>query len=200
MRRATARTAPLTDDRPVLEYGSAFYTRRASLPPDLFDLRDAETWCPECFATDGAAGDGGPESFRAHLDLMQRLYASREFLVRPSRERTRPKLPMPTGAAARAEVRRSLFLRHLLGLGQEDYRRALRLLGRERAEEGTRLLEDVVLLLPGNARARTSLGEAYLAAGRAEEARQQFARALAISPNLEAARLGLERAQGAPAG
>ncbi len=198
MRRASARARPLMDDRPTLEYGAALYTRRAGLPPDLFDVGDAERWCPTCFGAAGAAEEGGSESFRVQLDVMARLYANRDFLMARPGEFRRPELAAPAGPAARAEIERSLFLRHLLGLAQGDYRRAMGLLRAGRLEEGTRLLEDIVLLVPGNARVRVTLGEAYLEAGRGEDARQQFARALAIMPDLEPARLGLERARDAP--
>jgi Flp pilus assembly protein TadD len=52
------------------------------------------------------------------------------------------------------------------------------------------VLEDVVLLMPGDAEARADLGQAYLDAGRPPEACRAFERALALSPGLGRARAG----------
>jgi Flp pilus assembly protein TadD len=107
-------------------------------------------------------------------------------------------LRIPTGELATGEVNRSLFLRNLLGLGPTEYKRALALFDAGKIEEGTRLLEDVVLLMPGNAEARTTLGEAYLSAGRAREACREFDRALAIAPQLAEAQRGASKCGAGP--
>jgi spermidine synthase len=200
MRRASERALPLTDDRPALEYGAALYTRRAGLPPDLFDVGDAAGWCPACLAPRAEAGADGPESYRVQLAVTRQLYASPDFLLRRPGDLQRAPLAMPSGEAAAAEVGRSLFLRSLLRLAPSDYRRARALLEAGRLEEATRLLEEVVLLAPGNPKVRAALGQAYLAAGRREEARLQFDRALAIAPDLEEARAGLARLRASPPG
>ena len=190
MLRASANALALTDDRPALEYSAARYTRDFGLPRDLFDVSDAATWCPECLAPRNPRADDGPESYRVHQQLARQLYANPQFLRRRANNLKKPVLRMPSGEIAAAEVSRSLFLRSLLRLGPTEYRRAQALVGAGKLEEGIRLLEDVVLLMPGNARVRTTLGESYVSMGRAREACLQFERALALAPDLEQARVG----------
>jgi hypothetical protein len=100
----------VTDDRPILEYGASGYSRRISLPADLFDVRDAEAWCPACLAP-GAPGAAG---YRAHLSVVGRYYASRWFLGRRA-----PGAPVALDLPREPEVERAIadspFLSALLG-------------------------------------------------------------------------------------
>ncbi|MGH7287715.1 MAG: tetratricopeptide repeat protein, partial [Myxococcota bacterium] len=190
MRYASLRARALTDDRPALEYGDPSYSRRFGLPASLFDVSDEASWCPKCLAPRDAPADDGPETYAVHLELMRRLYSHPYFLRSRAGNFKQPVPRIPRGEVAAAEVRRSLFLRSVLGLGPSEHRRARKLVGAGKLEEGIHLLEDVVLLMPGDAGARADLGEAYLSAGRGPEACREFERALAMSPALDRARAG----------
>jgi spermidine synthase len=203
MRAATFSSPPLTDDRPILEYSTPSESRIFNLPANLFDVSDAASWCPKCLAPRSGPSDDAPETYAVHLELMRELYAHPFFLRARPGEFRQPVPRMPAGDVAEAEVRRSLFLRSVLGLGPSEHQRARELVAAGELEEGIRLLEDVVLLVPGDAEARADLGEAYLGAGRASEACQELALALAMSPALERARsaaAGCPPATSAPAG
>jgi predicted membrane-bound spermidine synthase len=188
MRKASAGVRALTDDRPALEYGGVLYAREFSLPPALFDVSDAAVWCPTCLAPRVATPEDAPATYRVHLRLTAQLYAHPQFLKRRPGNLRRPQLRVPRGEIASAEVSRSLFLRSLLGLGPSEYQRALALVGEGKLEEATRLLEDVVILMPGHAPARVTLAEVYLSSGRAGDACREFDRALAIDPDPATAR------------
>jgi hypothetical protein len=180
MREATRASAPLVDDRPSLEYGDASRSRHFSLPVTLFDLSDAAAWCPACLAPRSGPPDDAAESYAVHIELMQRLYAHPHFLT--SRGGGPVELRAPEGELAEAEVERSLFLRSLLGRAGEEHRRARQLIRSGQLAEGTRALEDVVRLAPGNADARAELGQAYWRAGRSAEGCRELEQALAIAP------------------
>jgi spermidine synthase len=189
MRRASRGVQPVTDDHPALEYGGMQYARRAHLPADLFDVRDADRWCPSCFVGADA------ETYRSYLAIMARLYRSEDFLTRRPGDRGRPmRVDVPPDPALAAVVARSLFLRRLVGRTPRDYARAVALLQAGRFGEAAAAFEDVVILSPADARARARLGEAYLGEGRPREARTAFEEALVLAPTLPAARAGLERA------
>jgi spermidine synthase len=193
MRRASRDAAPVTDDRPSLEYGGVQFVRRPTRPPDLFDVADVAGWCPACLAP------GAPPTFRGYLAVTARIYASPDFLTRRPGERAKPmRFAVPKDPAALAAVDQSLFLRRMLARWQSEYARAVVLLREGRSEAAAAMLEDVVVMAPDNAHARAKLGEAYLGVGRSAEARVQFERALRLSPALADARAGLERAQSAP--
>jgi spermidine synthase len=190
MRRASRDAAPVTDDRPSLEYGGIQFVRRPSRPPDLFDVRDAESWCPACLAP------GAPPSFRGYFELVARIYVSPDFLTRRPRDRAKPmRFQVPPGPAVAAAIDESLFMRRMLGLWRDDYSRAVEAVRAGRFAEAAALLEDVVRMAPEKAHASAKLGEAYLGAGRNAEARAAFERALRISPSLPEARTGLARAR-----
>jgi spermidine synthase len=190
MRRVTLRAPALTDDRPILEYSAPLHSRRFNLPATLFDLSDAASWCPKCLAPRDGSAEDEPETYAVHLDLMRQLYSHPRFLRSRPGAFKQPVPTMPSSEVAVAEVHRSLFLRSVLQLGPSEHRRARELVRAGKLEDGIRLLEDVVLLMPGDARARVELAEAYLGAGRKPAACREFERALALSPALERARAG----------
>jgi predicted membrane-bound spermidine synthase len=193
MRRVASLVPPLSDDRPVLEYGDPAYQRRFTLPPSLFDLRDAASWCPRCVSPRDAPPDDAPESYAAHLALMGRLYSHPYFLrARPSDFR-QPVPRVPEGEAIAAEIGRSLYLRSVLARGPSEHARARGLVAAGRLAEATRLLEEVVLLMPGNPEVRAELAAVYRSAGREREACREYTRALALAPAYETARSGAAR-------
>jgi spermidine synthase len=69
---ATARTGPLTDDLPLIEYGR-IYRPRTGIPGDLFDVTRVSVWCPRCFAETGPAEEVA--DLRTYLGIMSTSYS-----------------------------------------------------------------------------------------------------------------------------
>ena len=84
LREATNGKAPVTDDRPIQEYGaksrlSLGYRR---LPASIFDLRQVAAWCPRCFV--GAKPVPLADGLDVYLANLARVY---EKTLRPGSER-----------------------------------------------------------------------------------------------------------------
>jgi hypothetical protein len=85
---ATRGTAPVTDDRPIQEYGakSRLSLGYQKLPASIFDLGQVTAWCPRCFV------DKEPvplvSGLDVHLANLARVY---EKTLQPTEER-RPQL------------------------------------------------------------------------------------------------------------
>src|SRR5262249_40927304 len=70
--KATAASEPVSDDRPLQEYGvkSARATPVSGVPASLVDLPSAAKWCPRCFNGE----DSTVEGLDAYLALMDEVY------------------------------------------------------------------------------------------------------------------------------
>jgi hypothetical protein len=115
--RATARAAPVTDDRPVMEYSVHARLFETRLPSDLFDVTGVARWCPSCFE------DGSLRQEVAHLDghlkALRVWYESEEFLVHRSMDSAVDPSPLliPTeDPQVAAALRRSRYLQRVLGI------------------------------------------------------------------------------------
>lgn len=71
LQRATAGSAPVTDDRPLLEHAAASHLMQTRLPAELFAPTDLADWCPSC----------ADAELLAALEVTARLYASDAFLT-----------------------------------------------------------------------------------------------------------------------
>jgi hypothetical protein len=72
---ATRDIAPVSDDRPIQEYGvRSLLDFGEAVPPSIVDLRQVATWCPECFV------EGKPvplvEGLDVYLALVAHAYAA----------------------------------------------------------------------------------------------------------------------------
>ncbi len=65
------RSAPVTDDLPVLEY-TRVYRKRTDSPIDLLDVGRAPSWCPECFQGGNAVEPVG--DLTTYLWIMNEIY------------------------------------------------------------------------------------------------------------------------------
>jgi predicted membrane-bound spermidine synthase/tetratricopeptide (TPR) repeat protein len=72
--RATRSSVPVTDDRPVQEYGvlSGLSTGLMGVPSSLFDVTGIAAWCPRC--ADGGPGGQPVPNLDLYLRLLQQSY------------------------------------------------------------------------------------------------------------------------------
>jgi spermidine synthase len=217
LQEATAGIEPVTDDRPLQEYGvRSLLNFGRVVPGSVVDLRGVGEWCPKCFI-DGvpAKSVAGLPAYLALLDLAYRAEPGQVLAARRLAERTGR-----TVAGSRylgMIVPESAALHNALGIdaasqGRLDeaivaFTRALELdagdaaahwhLGVALASVGRQgeALEHVqrsVQLDPGNGAAQHDLGLMLAYAGRLDEAEQHFQRALDLDPQMDNARRNLE--------
>jgi len=76
--RATASTAPETDDHPVQEYAVQARLRATRIPESLFNVDSLAAWCPKCFQGDQVI----PvlQDLPGYLTILDRVYHSAVFL------------------------------------------------------------------------------------------------------------------------
>jgi spermidine synthase len=216
---ATRDTPPVTDDRPIQEYGvMSLLNFGEAVPSSIVKLDEVSAWCPRCFA------DGKPAppvaDLEVYLALLGRAYRASSDEVRRARVLAETEGRVVAGSGyLGAVVPESADLHNLLGIalassGKIDeavaeFREALRLdpaaaathwhLGAALAGRGERAqaldhLQRSVELDPGNAEAQNDLGLMLALQGRLDDAIRQFERALALDPGHGAARANLAAA------
>jgi len=216
LQSATRGLAPVTDDRPIQEYGvKSLLNTGEGVPPSVVDLTQVGAWCPTCFA------DGSPvplvEGLDTYLALLRQAYLAPP--AEAGRARAAAEQPGRTVAGSAylgAIVPESAALHNLLGIalagkGRLDdavaeFREALRLepdsaetnwhLGVALASQGERdeAMEHLgrsVELDADNPRARYDLASLLLSARRIDEAIDQFRATLHLEPELVEAHHGL---------
>ncbi len=153
LEQATRNTAPLRDDRPMLEYAIREVQADWQIPGDLFSVRDVERWCARCFS--GALDADTQARLRAYLEVMALYYRSQAFLA------GLPVSPREGAAALSAGAERALaehlYLQDLFSELPPGYKRALYLARHGRARRAIASLEQVLRANPANERARADL-------------------------------------------
>jgi spermidine synthase len=205
---ATRDTAPVSDDRPVQEYGVRSLLDSGELvPASVVDLGQVGAWCPRCFV------DGKPvplvDGLDTYMALLERAYIASPVEV--SRARSlgdRQNRVLAGSAYLGAIVPESADLHNLLGIalaekGQFDgaivqFREALRLdpdsakthwhLGAALASQNAReeaigYLRRSVQLDSGNGHAHYDLGGSLLAARQLDGAVEEFRAAIRLMPD-----------------
>jgi len=205
---ATRNSAPVTDDRPIQEYGvRSLLTFGDGLPASVADVREVAAWCPKCFA------DGKPVPLVQGLDTYLALLG-RAYSATPA-EAARTRL-LAEGGTRRVDgsaylgalVPESAEMHNILGSALADkgefdraiaeFREALRLepdsasahgnLGlalasHQAPEEAVVHLRRSVQLDPGNGRAHYALAGILLAAGQYEGAIDELRASLRVAPD-----------------
>jgi spermidine synthase/Flp pilus assembly protein TadD len=205
---ATRDTAPVSDDRPVQEYGVRSLLDFSEVAPaSVVDLGQVEAWCPRCFV------DGKPvrlvEGLDTYMALLERAYiASPVEASRVRRLDDRQNRVIAGSAYLGAIVPESADLHNLLGIalaekGQFDgaiveFREALRmdpdsakthwhlgaaLASQNAREEAIGYLRRSVQLDPSNGHAHYDLGGCLLAARQLDGAVEEFRVASRLMPN-----------------
>jgi predicted membrane-bound spermidine synthase/tetratricopeptide (TPR) repeat protein len=205
---ATRGSAPVSDDRPIQEYGVvSLLNFGEAVPASVVDLTQVAAWCPKCFV------DGRPaplaDGLDTYLALLGRAYmASRAEVDRAASLSERERRVIAGSAYLGAIVPESAELHNSLGIafarkGEFDtaiaeFRDALRLepesaithwhLGAALASRGARAeaigaLRRSVELDPNNGQARYDLATLLLGARQLADATDQFRATLRLLPN-----------------
>ena len=176
MRRATAGVAPVTDDRPQMEYT---FGRATQLPRGLFGGTAAvRRFCPKCF--DGDRPDPRVAGLADQLAVLERVYAKESF------RRNRPPFAIATDGLE-AVIKRSDYLRALVGnpVAADPGVRFAR--GYELAQHGDlagaeRELVAGLQLAPDDIDARYNLAVLYASTNREDAAVATAQRVLELQP------------------
>jgi tetratricopeptide (TPR) repeat protein len=216
---ATREAVPVSDDRPLQEYGvRSMLNFGRGVPSAVVDLDDVAAWCPRCFA------DGRPvaavKELDTHLSLLDLAYRASRADIARVRLATEGQgrviagsrylgLIVPESADVHNRLGIALAAEGRLDAALEEFRLALRLdpddaathwhIGAALAsqgagEEATAHLRRSVELDPGNSQVHNDLGLLLAAQGRIAEAVDHFRRAIALDAGATDARQNLERA------
>ncbi len=223
---ATRDTLPVSDDRPLQEYGvRSMLNFYKGVPGSVVDLTDVAAWCPRCFS------NGMPvplvSGLDTYLELLKLAYAAPPAAVAEAKRLAQAQQRVIGDSRYLGEiVPESADVHNILGIALAsngrlaeavgEFRLALALdpadaptlwhLGAALAaqgagEEAVTHLRRSVELEPGNSQAHNDLGLTLARLGRLDEAAFHFDRAVALDPGSEDARrnLALAEQQGARA-
>jgi spermidine synthase len=204
---ATRDTAPVSDDRPIQEYGvRSLLDFGEVVPASVVDLGQVAAWCPRCFV----GGRPAPlvEGLDTYVALLERAYiASPADVLRARSLADRQDRVIAGSAYLGAIVPESADLHNVLGIALADrgkfdeaiaeFREALRMepdaartywhLGAALASRGARQdaienLRRSVQLDPDNGQAHDDLGSVLLAARQLDRAVEEFGAAVRLMP------------------
>ncbi|MBI5533674.1 MAG: fused MFS/spermidine synthase [Deltaproteobacteria bacterium] len=209
---ATAASAPITDDRPRMEYSVLSHYYRTAIPASLFHVADVKEWCPQCA---DARRQGSVHALDIYLSLLGRAYAQPEFLrISTVDPPPTPAVmsPFDTVGPEAETIGQSGYLREFFAkrgtrggrppalpaagelerieaeyrASPESFRATLRL-GLVRAAQGDKpeaieLLRKATVLEPRSAHARFALGFMLNAMGNRQEAVAAYLDGLALAP------------------
>jgi hypothetical protein len=192
---ATSGVRPVTDDRPIQEYGKrSLLNSDEGIPPSIVDVRDVATWCPACFVNGKPAPIvGGLDTYLAVLSL---AYSAKPLA---------PAQTVPTGETRRiagssylgSVVPESKALDSILDAAFLDkYQHGTDLLVARQYPQAIDELRAALIWNEDSAQAHNNLGIAFASTGRMRDAIDQFRLALQINPAFDDAKRNLAMATG----
>jgi predicted membrane-bound spermidine synthase len=191
---ATQGVAPVTDDKPIQEYGKkSLLDFDEGIPPSIIGVGDVAAWCPTCMV----GGKPAPivEGLDSYLALLKLAYTAPPIA---------PAQTVRTGAGTRA-IAGSGYLGAVIPESRE-LDAILKAAFVERYQRGTDLLVEhhypqaidqfraALTWNADSAETHNNLGIALASVGRLDDAIDQFNQALAIDPAFEDARRNLAMA------
>jgi spermidine synthase len=184
LRDASRDHAPVTDDRPIQEYGarsrlSSGYQR---LPASIFDLSQAAVWCPKCFV--GAKPVPLAAGLDVYLAVLARVYRRASLATEGPGSFVDP----PT----RRLKQSSAYPGPVLGNVHDALGVALAAEGK--FDEAVQEFREELRRDPNSAESHNDLGMALDSLGKLDEATEQFQQALALRPDFAEARHNLAAA------
>jgi spermidine synthase len=187
---ATRGAPPVTDDRPLQEYGvrSVLGGALLGVPASLLNLDEVASWCPRCFR-DGAVAPS-VEGLDTYMTLLGEAYSA------PVSERAmRAPRRLLDNAYLGAVVPETPEVRTIVA--QAQYETGASLLDAGRFQEAAAQFRAALTVMPDSAGLHNNLGVALASMGRVAEAREHFSRAVALEPDFAEARRNLAAAGGA---
>jgi spermidine synthase len=183
LEQATRDISPVTDDRPIQEYGvRSLLDSGEAVPASVVDLRQVASWCPGCFV------DGRPvplvEGLDLYLALVARAYTASPADVARARHLAAQQGRTIAGSAyLGAIVPESADVHNAVGIAFAQ---------RGRMDEAIAEFRDALRLDPDSAPTHWHLGAALAYRGARQEALEHLRRSVQLDPNNLDARHDLE--------
>jgi len=180
---ATRESVPVSDDRPIQEYGvSSLLNLGEAVPGSIVDLSGCASWCPACFV------DGQPapiaEGLDVYLALLGRAYGASHADVVRARALAEQRHRVIAGSTyLGAIVPESADVHNLLGIA---------LATKGRIDEAISEFREALRLEPESAVTCWHLGAALASRGSHKEAIEYLRRSVRLDPNNPQAREDLE--------
>jgi spermidine synthase len=190
---ATRNITPVTDDRPIQEYGKkSLLNSDEGIPPSIIDVGDVAAWCPACFASGKpVAIVEGLDTYLSMLNLAYRAYRLGPAQTVPAG----PVTPIAGSGYLGSVVPQSPELNAVLrGAFIETYQKGTDLLVARQYPEAINALRSALIWNDKSAETHNNLGIALASTGRMDEAIYQFRLALAIDPEFDDAKRNLAMA------
>jgi spermidine synthase len=198
---ATRDSMPVTDDRPIQEYGkrSLIDFGEGGISPSIVAVNEVGSWCPGCFS--GGKPSSQVAGLETYLALTEIAYRSQPSDDGRIGDATKGRTVAGSGYLG-AIVPESAEVQQLLNaasepVGQEKedvgsrYAAATTLLESGKFADAVEQFRTVIQLAPESVQARNNLGVALASLGRLDEAIEQFQQALTLDPAFEDARRNL---------
>jgi tetratricopeptide (TPR) repeat protein len=171
--RATRESRPVSDDRPLQEYGvrSVIGSGKSGVPAALIDLSAAAMWCPRCF--DGESATPAAADLDTYLALMDEAYHAPAGSMTAGAAGTRPR-----------RILGSAYLGAILPDTDAVYNViGVTLLRKARYNEAADAFRDALKRRADSADANRNLGTALAATGHVPEAIERLRRATELAPD-----------------
>jgi spermidine synthase len=200
---ATRDAMPVTDDRPIQEYGkrSLINFGEGGISPWVVAVREVASWCPGCFSGGKPSPlVAGLDTYLALTDIAYRSQPSDNGRIAGA---TKGRTVAGSGYLG-AIVPESAEVQQLLNAASEPavkedvsarYAAATALLESGKFVDAVEQFRAVLQLAPESVQARNNLGVALASLGRLDEAVEQFQQALTLDPAFEDARRNLALAR-----
>jgi tetratricopeptide (TPR) repeat protein len=186
LRDATRDAAPVTDDRPIQEYGRrSLLPLDEPIPPSLIAVEDVAAWCPACRI----------EGLDTYLSMLKLSYTAPPLGPAQTVADGADRRPIAGSGYLGAVVPRSPQLASMLNAAFiQNYQRGTDLLVAHRYPDAVTALRAALAWNPDSAEAHNNLGIALASSGRMDDAMTEFKQALAIDPEFDDARRNLAMA------
>jgi spermidine synthase len=190
---ATRDVRPVTDDRPIQEYGKkSLLDFDEGVPAAIVNVSEVTAWCPACF--EGGRPAPIVEGLDTYLSVLNLAYTAPR--IAPAQTvATGASRPIAGSGYLGAIVPQSQKLDSILNAAFiEKYQKGTDLLVARQYPEAITQLRSALMWNGESAQAHNNLGIALASTGRMDEAINQFRLALAIDPELDDAKRNLAMA------
>jgi spermidine synthase len=181
--QATRDVTPVSDDRPIQEYGvRSLLDFGEAVPASIVDLRQVTAWCPTCFI--GGKPAPGVEGLDTYLALTDRAYRAPPLEVARARSLAEQHGRVVAGSAyLGALVPESADVHNILGIALAD---------RGRIDEAIAEFREALRLDPASAQTHWHLGAALAYRGARDEAVEHLRESVRLDPGNANARHDLD--------